>query len=62
MMSEKPTRHISPQKKREDQGLDAPIRPQLLQDFTGQDRLKANLKILIEAALARQEPLDHVLF
>ena len=62
MMSEKPTRHISPQKKREDQGLDATIRPQLLQDFTGQDRLKANLKILIEAALARQEPLDHVLF
>lgn len=61
-MSEKPTRHISPQKKREDQGLDASIRPQLLNDFTGQDRLKANLKILIEAAQARQEPLDHVLF
>lgn len=57
-----PNRHISPQKKAEDQRLDGLIRPQHLTDFTGQERLKTNLSILIEAAKARQEPLDHVLF
>jgi holliday junction DNA helicase RuvB len=63
-MSDKPLsdRHISPQRKQEDKGLDTLLRPQLLQDFTGQEKLKANLRILIEAAKARQEPLDHVLF
>jgi holliday junction DNA helicase RuvB len=43
-------RHISPSKKREDGRLDGLMRPQLLADFTGQERLKANLSILIEAA------------
>lgn len=63
-MSEKetPSRHISPQRKAEDRGLDGFIRPQVLADFTGQETMKANLSILIEAAKARQEPLDHVLF
>jgi Holliday junction DNA helicase RuvB len=55
-------RHISPQKKSEDAGLDGLIRPQRLDDFTGQEKLKDNLSILIEAAQARQETLDHVLF
>ncbi|MEM7115683.1 MAG: Holliday junction branch migration DNA helicase RuvB [Chloroflexota bacterium] len=61
-MSDKPTRTISPEKKREDKGLDKVLRPQLLNDFTGQDKLKANLEILIEAAKARSESLDHILF
>jgi Holliday junction DNA helicase RuvB len=63
-MSDKPTpeRHISSSKKAEDSGLDGVLRPQLLADFTGQEKMKANLSILIEAAKARQEPLDHVLF
>lgn len=63
-MAEKttPERHISPQKKSEDSGLDGLIRPQRLSDFTGQELMKKNLTILIEAAKARQEPLDHVLF
>lgn len=55
-------RHISPGKKREDGRLDGLMRPQQLAEFTGQERLKANLAILIEAAKGRQEPLDHVLF
>lgn len=59
---ETPSRHISPQRKAEDRGLDGFIRPQVLADFTGQETMKANLSILIEAAKARQEPLDHVLF
>ncbi len=63
-MSDKPTpkRHISGQKKAEDRGLDGLIRPQRLDEFIGQERLKTNLSILIEAAQAREEPLDHVLF
>lgn len=63
-MSDKPTnrRHISADKKREDASLDTMLRPQQLAQFTGQERLKDNLTILIEAAKARSEPLDHVLF
>ncbi len=55
-------RTISPQSRPEEKQLDGLIRPQYLDDFTGQERLKANLTILIEAARAREEPLDHVLF
>lgn len=63
-MSEKPTpnRHISPQAKPGEKNLDGMLRPQHLSEFTGQAKLKTNLSILIEAAQARQEPLDHVLF
>lgn len=61
-MSEEPTRHISPQRQTADKGLDGLIRPQYLAEFTGQEKLKTNLSILIEAAKARNEPLDHVLF
>ncbi len=63
-MSDKttPERHISAQKKSEDTGLDSLIRPQRLHDFIGQDALKNNLSILIEAAQTRKEPLDHILF
>lgn len=63
-MSDKatPNRHISPQSKPGESTLDGILRPQLLSEFTGQQRLKTNLSILIEAAQAREEPLDHVLF
>lgn len=54
-------RPISPAKKLED-SLDSVIRPEKLAAFTGQDKLKANLEILIEAAKKRGEPLDHILF
>ena len=63
-MNDKSTsnRHISGKKKAEDQAVDKLIRPQQLDEFIGQERLKANLSILLEAAQVRQEPLDHVLF
>lgn len=38
------------------------LRPQRLDDFMGQKNVKENLKIFIEAAKLRGEPLDHVLF
>lgn len=57
-----PDRHISSALRNEDKKLDSLLRPQYLDEFTGQSRLKTNLSILIEAARGRAEPLDHVLF
>ena len=45
-----------------DQELEKALRPALLSDFTGQQLIKDNLKIYIEAALKREETLDHILF
>ncbi|MEX2629885.1 MAG: Holliday junction branch migration DNA helicase RuvB [Tistlia sp.] len=41
---------------------DAELRPQSLENFVGQERLRANLRVFVEAARGRGEPLDHVLF
>jgi len=41
--------------------IDRSLRPQYLEDFVGQPKLKEQLSIFIQAARARQEPLDHVL-
>src|SRR5512133_142472 len=38
------------------------LRPQRLAEFIGQQRVKESLRIYIDAALARREPLDHALF
>ena len=38
------------------------LRPQRLSEFIGQEKVKASLRVWIEAALARREPLDHALF
>jgi len=54
-------RIIDPQLKAEEKLLDLTLRPQALADFIGQDRIKNNLQIFIEAARGRGEPLDHVL-
>jgi len=55
-------RIVSPKNKAEEVGLDVSLRPQRLSEYIGQERLKENLRILIEAAKARGESLDHVLF
>jgi Holliday junction DNA helicase RuvB len=54
-------RMISPKLKAEEVALDVSLRPKRLADFIGQDRIKENLKIVIEAARGRGEALDHVL-
>src|SRR3954470_20723991 len=38
------------------------LRPQRLSEFIGQDKVKESLRIYIDAALGRREPLDHILF
>ena len=45
-----------------DKELDGIIRPQGLEEFTGQDKIIRNLRIFIQAAKLRGESLDHVLF
>lgn len=40
---------------------DNKLRPKMLNDFLGQEKIKSNLSTFIEAAKARQEPLDHLL-
>ncbi|MDZ7600339.1 MAG: Holliday junction branch migration DNA helicase RuvB, partial [Hoeflea sp.] len=53
-------RLITPDKRGED--FDTTLRPQTLDEFTGQAEARANLKVFIEAAKGRGEALDHVLF
>ncbi len=45
----------------EDQGLELTLRPQTLPDFIGQEALKSNLSIVIQAAKIRRESLEHLL-
>ncbi|MBQ6143002.1 MAG: Holliday junction branch migration DNA helicase RuvB [Clostridia bacterium] len=40
---------------------DNPLRPQTLEEYVGQEKVKENLRVFIEAAKLRKEPLDHVL-
>jgi Holliday junction DNA helicase RuvB len=49
-------------KKREGDEFEASIRPQALEDFVGQRRVRENLRVFIDAAKQRGEALDHVLF
>lgn len=53
-------RLLSAEKRVED--IETSLRPQRLDDFVGQEAVRANLKVFIEAAKNRNEALDHVLF
>lgn len=46
----------------EDAEIEVSLRPKRLSDYIGQDAVRSNLEIFIEAARQRGEPLDHVLF
>lgn len=46
----------------EDLKIEGSLRPQFLQDYIGQAKVKENLKVYIEAARQRKDTLDHVLF
>jgi Holliday junction DNA helicase RuvB len=54
-------RSVTPLRREED-GAEPSLRPRMLAEYIGQDRLRANLEIFIAAARGRDEPLDHVLF
>ena len=55
-------RIITTENLEEDVKIENHLRPQLLEDYIGQEKAKETLKIYIEAAKARHEALDHVLF
>ena len=44
-----------------EQDYDRVLRPKVLEDFTGQEKVVENLQIFVQAATLRNEPLDHVL-
>jgi Holliday junction DNA helicase RuvB len=46
----------------EEKIIEKSLRPQKLQEFIGQEKLKEQLQIFLEAAKTRNEPLDHILF
>ena len=54
-------RIISPENTTEDNDTEVTLRPQTFHEYVGQEKVKENLAIYIEAAKRRGEPLDHVL-
>ncbi|MEI2736672.1 MAG: Holliday junction branch migration DNA helicase RuvB [Rhodoblastus sp.] len=59
-MTDAPRRLVTPESRDDDS--DASLRPLTLADFTGQEAARKNLRVFIEAAKARGDALDHVLF
>jgi len=53
---------ISQKELPEDKKMDLNLRPKILEEFIGQEKLKANLRIFIQAAQQRRQPLEHALF
>ncbi|WP_137226975.1 Holliday junction branch migration DNA helicase RuvB [Shewanella sp. MEBiC00475] len=54
-------RLIQPQEQGQDELIDRAMRPKMLDEYTGQDDTRAQLKIFIQAAINRREALDHML-
>jgi Holliday junction DNA helicase RuvB len=61
-MNDIPERSIAPEADADDLNFEQSVRPRSFEEFVGQEKLKENLKVYIQAASQRDEPLDHVLF
>ncbi|MBI5663924.1 MAG: Holliday junction branch migration DNA helicase RuvB [Nitrospirae bacterium] len=61
-MKEIPERSITPEEITEDVNFEQSVRPRSFEEFVGQDKIKENLRVYIQAARQRDEALDHVLF
>ncbi len=57
-----PSEITTPEELPEEGTVELQLRPQRLEEFIGQLKVKESLRIYIDAALARREPLDHTLF
>lgn len=55
-------RVVAPGLTSDEQGLEASLRPQALEDYVGQPAMKHSLQVCIEAAKQRRESLDHAIF
>ena len=51
-----------PKEKREDFNFESSLRPKYLDDFVGQEKVKSNINISMEAAKKREETIEHILF
>jgi len=60
-MEENEYRMMSPEFTQNDNDTEVSLRPKTLDDYIGQEKVKENLKIYMDAALGRSETLDHVL-
>jgi Holliday junction DNA helicase RuvB len=58
----KQPRPTSPNLTEEDKTLDLTLRPRVWRDYVGQEKVKKNIQIIIEAAKKRGEPIEHLLF
>ena len=56
-----PERVTTPDAPQEEREFEVGLRPQTLEEFVGQDDIKQNLHIFMEAAKKREEPIEHVL-
>lgn len=61
MADEKEYRMMSPDFSAADSDVELSLRPKTLEDYIGQEKVKENLKVYMDAALGRNETLDHVL-
>ena len=55
-------RIVSSQVSEEERGVDSSLRPQTLDEYVGQERMKESLRICMQAAIQRGEALDHAIF
>lgn len=61
-MRESGPRSVTAELTADDLDVDRTLRPKTLDDYCGQERVRENLRVLIQAAKERNEPLDHVIF
>ena len=54
-------RLVTPKMTEEEQAIEGSLRPRRLAEYIGQEKIKENLSILLEAARRRNESVDHVL-
>lgn len=56
------TRVVKPEAREEDIISEASLRPRKLDEYVGQEQMKIHLKVAIESAKIRKNPLEHILF
>jgi len=61
MLDDKNQRLVSPKLEDNEAVFDQSLRPQSLKEFIGQDQIKANMEICMQAAKQRDEPIEHAL-
>lgn len=61
-VEEQEPRALDAELQHEDAGFERALRPKTLDDYVGQTKHKENLRVFVEAARRRGEPLDHLLF